>query len=291
MLLGAHEGIAGGVSQAFTRAEADGADCLQIFTRNARGWAAKPLEQDEVARFRGEAKRTGMPTAAHASYLINLACADPVIRRKSWDALADELARCETLGIPQLIFHPGSHADEREGVRLVVEGMTEALERSPGKAKLLVETTAGQGTSLGWRFEHVAAIREGVPGPLRRRVAVCLDTCHVFAAGYDLLTRDGYERTVAELDSVIGLAHVRAFHLNDSVKGLGCRVDRHAHIGEGAMGLSPFRLLVNDARFDGVPGFVETESRWKENIALLRSLRAAPGRSGQRAPAKGPVRR
>jgi deoxyribonuclease IV len=272
MLLGAHEGIAGGVSQAFTRAEADGADCLQIFTRNARGWAVKPLDVEEVVRFRGEAKRTRMPVAAHASYLINLACADAVLRAKSWDSLAEELGRCEQLGIPQLIFHPGSHEDEREGIRLVVAGMIQALERAPGKAKLLVETTAGQGASLGWRFEQVAAIRAAIPGPLRRRVGVCVDTCHVFAAGYDLTTRDGYERTVAELDRVFGLTHVHAFHLNDSTKGLGCRVDRHAHIGEGAMGLSPFRLLVNDARFDGVPGFVETDSRWKENIAVLRSL-------------------
>lgn len=272
MLLGAHEGIAGGVSQAFTRAEADGADCLQIFTRNARGWAAKPLELEEVTRFRGEARRTRMPVAAHASYLINLACADGTLRAKSWDALADELGRCEQLGIPQLIFHPGSHADEREGVRLVAEGMSRALERTPGKVKLLVETTAGQGASLGWRFEQVAAIRAAVPGTLRRRVGVCVDTCHVFAAGYDLTTRDGYARTVEELDRVVGLSHVHAFHLNDSTKGLGCRVDRHAHIGEGAMGLDPFRLLVNDARFDGVPGFVETDSRWKENIAVLRSL-------------------
>jgi deoxyribonuclease IV len=289
MLLGAHEGIAGGVSQAFTRAEADGADCVQIFTRNARGWAAKPLERDEVARFRDEAKRTGLPVAAHSSYLINLACPDPIIRTKSWDALADELARCEQLGIPQLIFHPGSHEDEREGIRLVAEGMIQALERSPGKAKLLVETTAGQGFSLGWRFEHVAAIRAAIPGTLRRRVGVCVDTCHVWAAGYDLGSPAGYERTIGELDEVIGLAHVRAFHLNDSQKGLGCRVDRHAHIGEGAMGLDPFRLLVNDVRFDGVPGFVETDSRWKENIAVLRSLRSlrvAPGRA-----APGQVRR
>lgn len=272
MLLGAHEGIAGGVSQAFTRAQADGADCVQIFTRNARGWAAKPLEDLEVERFRGEARRSGLPVAAHASYLINLACPDAVIRKKSWDALAEELGRCDVLGIPSLIFHPGSHPDEAEGIRLVAEGMSRALTEVPGKTRLLVETTAGQGSSLGWRFEQVAAIRAAVPGALRRRVSVCVDTCHVFAAGYDLLTEEGYARTIAELDRTIGLSHVRAFHLNDSMKGLGCRVDRHAHIGEGAMGLPPFRLLVNDARFDGVPGFVETESRWKENIAVLRSL-------------------
>jgi deoxyribonuclease-4 len=272
MLLGAHEGIAGGVSTAFSRAEADGADCLQIFTRNARGWAAKPLEDGEVARFRDEAKRTKLPTAAHSSYLINCCSQDGEIRRKSWEGLADELGRCETLRIPSLVFHPGAHDDEAEGIRLVAEAIERAVDAVPGKSRLLVETTAGQGSSLGWRFEQVAAIRAAVPAAHRKRVGVCVDTCHVFAAGYDLTTAAGYERTIAELDGVIGLEHVRAFHLNDSKKPLGCRVDRHEHIGEGAMGLAPFRFLVNDARFAELPGFVETESRWKENIEVLRGL-------------------
>jgi deoxyribonuclease-4 len=272
MLLGAHEAIAGGVSKAFERAEADLADCVQIFTRNVRGWATKPLDDGEVARFRAEARRTAKPVAAHSTYLINLCCADQTIRDKSWDALADELARCEQLGIQALVFHPGSHPDEAEGIRVIAAGMTRALEKVPGKVKLLVETTAGQGTSIGWRFEQVAAIRAAVPGKLRRRVGVCVDTCHVFAAGYDLSTEAGYGRTMDELDRLVGLEHVHAFHLNDSKKGLGCRVDRHEHIGQGALGLLPFRLLVNDPRFASVPGFVETESRFKENIAVLRSL-------------------
>ncbi len=272
MLLGAHEGIAGGVSKAFSRAEADGADCLQIFTRNARGWAAKPLEDDEIARFRGEARRTGKPVMAHSSYLINCAAPDREIRKKSWEALADELGRCERLGIPALIFHPGNHDDVAEGTKLVAEAMERALDRVPGKAKLLVETTAGQGTSLGWRFEQVAAIRDAVARGKRRRTAVCVDTCHIHAAGYEITTEDGYEQTIGELDRVVGLSNVQAFHLNDSKKPIGCRVDRHEHIGEGALGLAPFRLLVNDARFAETPGFVETESRWKENIEVLRDL-------------------
>jgi deoxyribonuclease-4 len=272
MLLGAHEGIAGGVSTAFARAEADGADCVQIFTRNARGWAAKPLEDDEVSRFKQEAKRTGKPVAAHSSYLINCASLDRAIRRKSWDALADELGRCEQLGIPSLIFHPGSHPTEKEGLALVAEAMVKALEQVPGKARLVIETTAGQGDCLGWRFEQVAALRDAVPGPKRRRVGVCVDTCHVWAAGYDLVGEDGYDRTIRELDRAIGLEHVKAFHLNDSKKGLGCRVDRHEHIGAGELGLEPFRRLVNDARFAEVPGFVETEARFKENIEALRGL-------------------
>jgi deoxyribonuclease-4 len=272
MLLGAHEGIAGGVSKAFARAEADGADCLQIFTRNARGWAAKPLEEAEVAAFRGEARRTGKPVAAHSSYLINCAASDAEIRGKSWAALSDELGRCERLGIPALIFHPGSHEREAEGIELVVEAMTRALEGVPGKVRLLVETTAAQGTCLGWRFEQLAAIREAVPGRLRRRVGFCVDTCHVFSAGYDLASEGGYARTIEALDETVGLENVRAFHLNDSKKPRGARVDRHEHIGEGTLGLRPFRLLVNDPRFAEVPGFVETDSRFKENIEVLRGL-------------------
>lgn len=272
MLLGAHEGIAGGVSKAFTRAEADGADCLQIFTRNARGWAARPLEDGEVRAFRSEARRTAKPVAAHSSYLINCAASDRAIRRKSWEALADELGRCERLGIPALIFHPGSHETESEGIRLVGEAMTRALEEVPGKARLLLETAAGQGTCIGWRFEQLAAIRDAVPARARRRVGYCVDTCHVWSAGYDIGTEDGYARTMDELDRTLGLSRVEAFHLNDSKKPKGCRLDRHEHIGKGTLGLRPFGLLVNDARFAEVPGFVETDSLWKENIEVLRGL-------------------
>jgi deoxyribonuclease IV len=272
MILGAHEGVSGGVSTAFARAEVDGADCVQIFTRNVRGWAAKPLEVDEVARFRQEARRTGKPVAAHSTYLVNVCADDRALRRKSWDALADELGRCEALGIRWLVFHPGSHASEREGVKLAAEGMAQAIERTPGKARLLVETTAGQGTSLGWRFEQVAAIRAAVPAKARRRVGVCLDTCHVYAAGYDLTSREGYERTFRDFDAAVGLEHLEAFHLNDSKKPLGCRVDRHEHIGQGAMGLEPFRSLVNDPRFAETPGFLETELCFRENLAVLRGL-------------------
>jgi len=274
MILGAHEGVAGGLFTAFARAEEDGADALQIFTKNARGWAAKPMEQAEVERFRGEAERTGKPVAAHSTYLINAAAADAEIRAKSWAALADELGRCAALGIPHLIFHPGSNPDEKAGLALAAEGMAAALEAVPGTTRLLVETTAGQGSSLGWRFEQVAAIRDAVPAALRRRVAVCLDTCHVFAAGYDISTAEGTARVLGEFDRTVGLGHLRAFHLNDCKKPLGCRVDRHEHIGQGQIGLEPFRQLVNDARFSETPAFLETELRFRENLAVLRSLRA-----------------
>jgi deoxyribonuclease-4 len=272
MILGAHEGVAGGVSTAFARAEADGADCLQIFTRSSRAWATKPFEPAEVDRFRAEAKRTGLPVAAHATYLLNLCSEDEAIRAKSWDALADELGRCEQLGIRWLVFHPGSHPDAATGLALAAEGMTRALEAVPGKARLVVETTAGQGACIGCRFDELAEIVERVPGRHRRRVAVCLDTCHVFAAGYDLTTKAGYDRTFGELGDAVGLERLACFHLNDSKKGLGCRVDRHAHIGEGALGLEPFRRLVNDARFADLPAFLETELKFKENLAVLRSL-------------------
>jgi deoxyribonuclease-4 len=272
MILGAHEGIAGGVSRAFERAEQDTAQAIQIFVRNPRGWASKPIEDDEVERFRAEARRTGMPSAAHSIYLANHAAGDPGLREKSWGALADELGRCEQLGISYLVFHPGSNADVDEGVKLVAEGMERALDQVKGKARLLVEITAGQGKSLGWRFEQVAAIREAVPGAARRRVGVCFDTCHAFAAGYDLASEAGHERTFGEFDQVIGLEHLKAFHLNDCKKPLGCRVDRHEHIGEGSLGLEPFRRLVNDARFAALPGFLETEMRFRENLDVLRSL-------------------
>ncbi len=271
MILGAHEGVSGGVSTAFARAEADGAECLQIFTRNVRGWATRPFDADEVARFKAEAKRTRLPVAAHSTYLVNLCCEDPAIREKSWEAIADELARCQQLGIRWLVFHPGSHSDEKAGIRMIADGMTQALERCPGKARLLIETTAGQGASLGWRFEQLAAIREAVPAPHRRRVGICVDTCHLHAAGYDL-TPEGYDATFLELDRTVGLARVEAFHVNDSKKPRGCRVDRHEHIGEGALGLEPFRRLVNDPRFADIPGFLETDQRFRENLAVLRSL-------------------
>lgn len=272
MVLGAHEGVAGGYATAFRRAEADGADCVQIFVRSPRAWAARALAGDEVASFRAEAHRTGMPTAAHSTYLANLAASDAALRRRSQGALADELGRCEALGIPFLIFHPGSSEDESRGIAAVAAGMKRALEAVPGRAMLLVEITAGQGSSLGWRFEQAAAIRQAVPGRVRRRVGVCFDTCHAFAAGYDLSTPEAYAATFQALDRAVGLDHVKAFHLNDCKKPLGCRVDRHEHIGRGRMGLEPFRLLVNDRRWKDTPGFLETEQRFAENLAVLRSL-------------------
>jgi deoxyribonuclease-4 len=272
MILGAHEGIAGGVSHAFERAAEDTAEALQIFVRNPRGWASNPIPDEEVERFRAAARATGMPTAAHSIYLANHASPDRALRERSWDTLADELGRCSSLGIPVLVFHPGSHPDEKEGLPLVAEGMERALDAVKGETRLLVEITAGQGNSLGWRFEQVAAIREAVPARPRRRTGVCFDTCHAFAAGYDLASEKGYRSTFEELDRTVGLDAVLAFHLNDCKKPLGCRVDRHEHIGDGTLGREPFRRLVNDRRFSDTPAFLETEMRFKENLGVLRSL-------------------
>jgi len=274
VLLGAHESIAGGVSRAFSRAEEHGAESLQIFTRSARGWSSPPLAEAERAAFHAEARRTGLAAVAHASYLVNLATEDAVLRKKSLDGLFDELSRCEALGVGALILHPGSHPDEQAGTRLVAEAVNELHARARGyKSRLCLEVTAGQGTSLGWRFEQIAAILDHVTA--KARVGICLDTCHLFAAGYDLSTEKGCRDVLAEFDTVVGLEKVCAFHLNDCKKELGCRVDRHEELGAGKLGLAPFRVLVNDGRFRDVPAVLETPSpeRYGEALGLLKGLR------------------
>jgi deoxyribonuclease-4 len=272
LLLGAHESVAGGLYKAFERAATDGAQSIQIFTKNARGWASKPLEPADIAEFRRAAKASGAPSAAHASYLINLAAEDPELRRKSLDAMADEVARCDLLGVPSLVVHPGSHPDEKRGIALVAEGLREVHKRNPrSSTRILLENTAGQGNSLGHRVEQLAAMHRAVGKP--GWFGFCLDTCHLFAAGYDLSTAAGYRSTMAQLDDLIGLSLVRAFHLNDCKGPLGCRVDRHEDIGKGQMGLQGFECLINDRRFRGVPAMLETEEGHQQlNLAALRAL-------------------
>jgi deoxyribonuclease-4 len=273
MLIGAHESIAGGVSRSFARAEADGAKCLQIFTKNARGWSAPPLTDEEAAAFRAEARRSGLPAIAHGSYLVNLGNEAPLQREKSLACVTEELTRCERLGIGSLVIHPGGHPDERRGLALIAQGLDEVHQRTPGfRAQVCLEITAGQGHCLGWRFEHLVEILSRVTD--ERRLGICLDTCHLFAAGYDLSTERGYEAVMAECDRLIGLSRVRCFHLNDCKKGLGCRVDRHEDLGKGALGLTPFRLLMKDPRFIHTIGVLETPDpeRYGENIRLLETL-------------------
>lgn len=274
MIVGAHESIAGGVSRAFARAEEHGAKSLQIFTKSARGWSAPPLADAERLAFRAEARRTGLPSIAHGSYLVNLGTEDPALRERSIACVCEELTRCERLGIGFLVIHPGGHPEEKTGLRLIAQGLDEVHQATPRfKTKIALEVTAGQGSCLGWRFEHLAEILSQVSR--EDRLALCLDTCHLHAAGYDLTTPRGYEDVMAALDRLVGLERVRCFHLNDCKKPLGCRVDRHEEIGQGTLGLEPFRALMNDPRFANVVGVLETPfpERYPDAIRLLNSLR------------------
>jgi deoxyribonuclease-4 len=274
LLLGAHESTAGGLAEAFARGEADGAEAIQIFTRSSRMWAAKTLEASEVSRFRAEAARSGLGASAsvHATYLVNLGAGEGDLRRKSIDTFTDELRRCDVLGIPFLVVHPGSNAEPQLGIANVARALDEVFAGHRGTCQVLLETAAGQGSSLGRSFEELRDMRDQVRQ--RERVAICLDTCHVFAAGYDLATPAGYDSTFRRFDEVLGLALLKAFHLNDSKKPLGCKVDRHEHPGKGCIGKGAFRLLVNDARFRSVPAYLELPPEGnKASLARLRRMR------------------
>jgi deoxyribonuclease-4 len=273
MLIGAHESIAGGPSKAFARAEEHGAKSLQIFTRSARGWTSPPLTDDECAAFRAEAERTGLPVIAHGSYLANLATADPALRQKSIEAVQDELTRCERLGVPYLVIHPGSHPDETVGVANIASALDQIHASTPKfKAKICLEVTAGQGSAIGWKFEHLAEILSAVRK--EARLGCCLDTCHLYAAGHDFVSRGGYDKVLGAIDRAVGLSRVSCVHLNDCKKALGCRVDRHEEIGEGTIGRAGFKALVNDARFAQTVGVLETPTpeRYGHAIRLLESL-------------------
>ncbi len=277
--------IAGGVDKAFLRGTEVGCDAMQIFTKNNNQWRAAPLTERAIRANKTNRQRTGIdPILAHDSYLINLASPDKDLHRKSLEALRIEVARAAVLEIPYLIIHPGAHLEsgEAEGITRVVVALDTVLE-DPQASRVMIclETTAGQGSSLGYRFEHLAAIREGVTR--RERVGICVDTCHIFAAGYEIRDQRGYENTLRQLDGVVGLDHVTCIHLNDSQRDLGSRVDRHAHIGRGQIGLEGFRLLVNDPRLQHIPMILETPkgedpvAADRRNLAVLRSLVAGPG--------------
>ncbi len=252
--------IAGGLPRAVDRAEASRCEALQIFTKSAGQWRARELPPAEIARFRERVEETGIrPVVAHNSYLINLASAAPALRAQSMAALGDELDRAEALGLDGLVMHPGSHTNgtEEDGLQLIGEALSQLLAARPrSRTKVLLEHTAGQGTNLGHRFEHLAAIIERLDGS--PRVGICLDTCHLLTAGYDLCTEPGYADTFREFDRTVGLDRIEVFHLNDSKKPCGSRVDRHEHIGKGCLGLEPFRRLLNDPRFSRLPMLLET---------------------------------
>jgi deoxyribonuclease IV len=285
--LGAQMSIAGGVDLALERGRRAGCDAVQIFTRNSNQWRARPLPPDEVARFGALRDETGIgPILAHGSYLINIASPDDALYAKSCASLGEEMDRCATLGVPYLVIHPGSHmgAGESAGIARVVQALDRLLEeRADQDVRVLIETTAGQGQCVGHRFEHLRDILGGVRAPAR--VGVCLDTCHVFAAGYDLRTAEGYAEVMESFDRITGLGCLRAFHLNDCKKDLGCRVDRHEHIGKGFLGTEAFRHLLNDPRLDGLPMLLETPKGPDlkediENLAVLRSLLSRPAALG-----------
>jgi deoxyribonuclease-4 len=277
LLLGAHVPAAGGVAMAPGNGQAIGATAIQVFTRNHRQWASKPLAPGEPAEFQEALQGSGIGAVmAHASYLINLASVSPDFLARSRQHLAEEVLRCDRLGIPLVVVHPGAHmgAGERAGLRAIARSLDEVHARTRGaRVRVLLEVTAGQGSCLGHRFEHLAEILEKVRAP--ERLGVCLDTCHLLAAGYDLATPRGYEATLAEFFRRLGAARLMAIHLNDSKTPLGSRVDRHARAGEGHLGLPTFRRLLNDARLRGVPMVVETPgplAAWKKELKLLRGL-------------------
>lgn len=252
--------IAGGLPRAVERAHATGCDTLQIFTKSSGQWRARALPPDEVNAFRARATELGIgPIVAHASYLINLAAPDPDLRRRSIAALTGELDRADALGLAGVVLHPGSYTTgtERGGLRRVAAAIEEVFEsRPPGGAGLLLEHTAGQGTNLGHRFEHLSVLLDG--NAATDRLGICLDTCHLLAAGYDIATADGYARTFDEFDARIGLSRLKVLHLNDSKHPCGSRKDRHDHIGQGCVGLEAFGRLVCDARLAAVPMILET---------------------------------
>lgn len=282
---GAHVSISGGHHLAIDRALASEMSAFQVFTKNQRQWKAVPIDPAAAERFREGWAGSGMKhLVAHDSYLINVGSPDDELWAKSRAALEDELVRCDLLGVPYLVSHPGAHVNS--GVDAGIARIAEAIDRihdalPAGTAMILLETTAGQGTTIGRTFEELAAIIDKVSD--KSRVGVCFDTCHAFAAGYELRTPEGYAKTMRAFDETVGLDRIKAFHLNDSQGGLGSRKDRHAHIGEGELGLEAFRNLVNDARFAGLPGIMETPKEADDdgndvrNMAALRALIAAAG--------------
>ena len=278
-LLGAHMSIAGGVDKALLEGKKVDCDVIQIFTKSSRQWAAQPYTKEEIGNFHANQKESGIAMViAHDSYLLNLGSPDQGLRKRSVGGFIDEMARCESLSIPYLVAHPGAHvgAGEEEGIKTIARSLDEIHKGCPKyNVSVALEITAGQGSNLGYRFEQIRAMIDATRESDRLRV--CFDTEHAFAAGYDIRTREGYERTFSEFDELIGLKLLAAFHLNDSKKEFHSRVDRHEHIGKGHIGVEAFRRLMNDQRFWALPMCLETPKgpdlkEDVENLGLLRSL-------------------
>jgi len=277
--LGAHMSISGGLSKAIDRGSAADCGVVQIFTQNSNQWRGKAVSDSEVSLFREKREAAGLyDVVSHDIYLINLAAAPGEVRDKSLTGFLEEMERCARLGIDKIVMHPGSHVGEGEetGISRIVDAFDFLLEKGKDyTGKILLETTAGQGTNIGYRFEHLREIRDRSTFP--ERFAICFDTCHTFAAGYDFTSEEGYQRVFAEFDRILGLENLLVFHFNDSKKGLGSRVDRHDHIGQGVLGLSGFRFLMNDERFARIPKILETPKGDNDemdaiNLKTLRDL-------------------
>jgi deoxyribonuclease-4 len=289
MRIGAHMSVAGGLARAVDRAVLHGCEALQIFTKNANQWRAKPIDPLQVRAFRTRlAETTIAPVVSHASYLINLATATPLLRDQSIAAFVDELDRADALGLLGVVIHPGTctSGTDDEGLRRIGDAIRQAFKARPRRRTMvLLEHTAGQGRTLGHRFEHLAAIIERVDGS--KRIGVCLDTCHLIASGYDIVSDQGYRETFETFDRVVGFDRLKVFHGNDSKKPCASRVDRHEHIGRGCLGTEPFRRLLHDPRFSHLPMLIETEKTSRTtrpgdvtvdpldamNLTLLRTLR------------------
>ena len=275
--IGAHVSAAGGVENAPANAHGIGATGFALFTKNQRQWVAAPLTAAQIDAFRKACDKYGYTPAQilpHDSYLINLGHPEREALEKSRAAFLDEMQRCEALGLDRLNIHPGSHLQKispERSLDLIAESINIALDKTRG-VTAVIENTAGQGSNLGFAFEHLAYLIERVED--KSRVGVCIDTCHAFAAGYDLRTAEACDKTFAELERVVGFGYLKGMHLNDAMKILGSHVDRHTPLGEGMIGMECFRYIMQDARFDGIPLILETpdEQRWPEEIALLKSL-------------------
>ncbi len=278
--VGAHVSASGGVENAPLNAAKIGAKAFALFTKNQRQWVAKPLSDESISAFRENLQQVGIApeqVLPHDSYLINLGHPEKEALQKSRNAFLDEMQRCQQLGLPLLNFHPGAHLNkctEDESLRIVADSINWTLEQTEG-VTAVIENTAGQGTTLGYRFEHLAAIIDQVED--KSRVGVCLDTCHTFTAGYDLRTQEACDNTFGEFDRVVGFQYLRGVHLNDSKPELGSRVDRHDSLGKGKLGLDVFRYIMNDTRFDDIPMVLETidESLWPKEIELLYQMSKA----------------
>lgn len=276
-LLGAHVSIAGGLYNAIANGEKIGANAIQIFSKNQTRWLSKPLLEPDAIKFQQAWKNSSIKEIViHDSYLINLGSPDSTILNKSRDAFLDETERAEMLGIRFLVFHPGSHINsgEKTGIKTIADSLNLMINKHPDyQLRLLLEATAGQGTNLGYKFEQLAEIINQVED--KTKVGVCLDTAHIFAAGYDLRTPETYDKTISEFDSIVGLENLFCFHINDSKKEYKSHVDRHQNIGEGFLGIEPFRRLLNDPRLTEIPKLLETpgdETDFQRNLDLLKSL-------------------